>query len=346
MIQTALITLLLFSVVGASPLHAEGKMYRWVDKQGKVHYSDTLPETAIPQEKVVYDKEHGRKIKVIEKAKSPEELAREARLRELRKEEKRLLAEQLARDRALLRTYRNEEDLKLALQGQLNTIEARIRVLGTNISRHQSQLENAIQQAATMERNGRRVPASLKNKIAAIRNQINEFQTQIEREEQLKEKLEQKFVQDLERFRRLLEHYAESKKKTATTRPDSEPSDSQRIILSVVTCQRDVDCERAWQLARIYAQTHATTPLFINGHTIIHTKDPFLDEDIALTIARITGDSEHDILFLDVRCKLSSVGQDLCRSDKVREIRRGFPAFIREALRSSSKQSTDTAVGK
>jgi len=321
-------------------------MYRWVDKQGKVHYSDTLPETAIPKEKIVYDKEHGRKIKVIEKAKSPEELAREARLRELRKEEKRLLAEQLTRDSALLRTYRNEEDLKLALQGQLKTIEARIRVLGTNISRHQSLLEDAVKQAATLERNGRRVPESLKNKIAAIRGQINEFQIQIEREEQLKETLEQKFAKDLERFRRLQEHYADSQKKTATTRPDSGPSDSRRIILSVVTCQRNLDCERAWQLARIYVQTHATTPLFISGHTIIHTKDPRLDKDIALTVARIMADSEQDILFLDVRCKLSSVGQDLCRSDKVREIRRGFPAFIREALRSSSKQGTNTPVGQ
>ncbi len=337
MVRIVLITLLLYLAGSLSALQAGGKMYRWVDNQGKVHYSDTLPEDAIRQEKVVYDKQRARKLAVIERAKTREELARETRLTDLRKEEKRLLSEQLARDRALLRTYRNEEDLQLALQGQLNTIDARIKVLGANINRQQTLLEGKIQQAAELERNGRQVPKPLINKIAAIRHQIHQLQLKITHEEQVKEQLKSKFVQDRERFRRLLAHFRDSKKKIATTRPDSKPSGKQRIILSVAQCKREVDCDRAWQLAGVYVQTHATTPLFIHSHTIIHTKDPRLDSDIALTVARIQSKSELDTLFLDVRCKLSSVGQELCRSDKVREIRLGFPAFIREALSSSSQ---------
>ncbi len=312
------------------------KLYRWVDKQGKVHYSDTIPAEAAYHKRIIYDKAQVRKLKVVEKPKTKEELAREARLAQLRKEEKRLLQEQLAKDRALLRTYRSEEDLQLALKGQLNTIDARIRVLEANIRRLQTLLKSKIAKAAEMERNGREVPKALARNIASLRKQIQLAEAKIDHEAQAKESLQRKFVQDIERFRRLQAHLHQAEA-VATTRPDTRPSAKQRIILSVASCRPDVDCDRAWQLARIYVQTHATTPLFINSDTIIHTLDPKNDKDIALTVARIRG-KEKDTLFLDVRCKLSTVGQALCHSEQVREMRAGFPAFIESGLKVSSPQ--------
>ncbi len=330
--------MLLFYSIGCQPAPgASKKMYKWVDKQGKVHYSDTLPEDATPQQKIVYDKKRARQIGVIEKAKTPQQLAREARLKELREEEKKLLAEQMARNRALLRTYRNEEDLNLALQGKIHTINSRITVLEANINRQQALLAAKIQQAAEIERNGRQPPKSLKNKIDSIRRKIHQLNVKIAREETAKQQLKVKFQQDLQRFRRLLQHFGESGKKVAVIRPDTEDMGKHKTILSIVHCKRNGECDRAWQLARIYVLTHASTPIFINSPTIIHTKDPRQDDDIALTVARIRDKSQTDTLFLDVRCKMSSLGQELCQSDKVREIRLGFPVFIKEALTSSAQ---------
>ncbi len=330
--------LLVTAFLAASPAggNPAPRLYRWVDQQGKVHYSDTVPAEAIRHRRVVYDKKQLRKLKVVEKPKTREELARETRLAQLRREEKRLLEEQLAKDRALLRTYRSEEDLQLALQGQLNTIDARIRVLEANIQRLQSLLKQRIAKAAEIERNGRTVPESLAQDIASLRSQIRLSKTKIAHETQAKEALQRKFARDLERFRRLQAHFQQAEA-VATTRPDTRASAKQRIILSVAHCRPAVDCDRAWQLARIYVQTHATTPLFINSDTILHTQDPHRDEDIALTVARIRGKGE-DTLFLDVRCKLSTVGQELCHSEPVREMRAGFPAFIESGLKASSAQ--------
>ncbi|BCX82670.1 hypothetical protein MIT9_P2256 [Methylomarinovum caldicuralii] len=340
------IALLFLGIALAAPAFGEkdgARLYRWVDAHGKVHYSDTVPAEAARQRRIIYDKQQLRKLEVVDKPKTPEELAREAHLARLRREEKRLLEEQLARDRALLRTYRSEEDLQLARQGQLNTIDARIRVLKTNRRRLDALLQQKIHKAAQIERDGRKVPKALAGEIAAIRQQIRLTEEKIASERKSRETLERKFTQDLERFRRLRRHFQADA--VATTRPDSQPSAKQRVILSIAACRPRIDCERAWQLARIYVQTHATTPIFISSPAIIHTQDPRQDDDIALTVARIRG-KEKDTLFLDVRCKLSSVGQALCHSDKVRQLRAEFPPFIEAGLSLSSQQGADTPVGE
>lgn len=329
------------TVAGESP----ARLYRWVDQNGKVHYSDTIPAEAARQERVIYDKTRLRRLEVVKKPKTPEELAREARLAQLRREQQKLLEEQLLRDQALLRTYRTEEDLKLALKGQINTIDARIKVLEANIKRLRSLLQAKIAKAATIERNGRMVPKAISDDIAALRRQIHQSETKIANERRAKAKLKRKFAADLQRFRNLQRHFQNTARTVATTRPDSQSSGKEEVILSVVHCRPDSDCDRAWQLARIYVQTHATTPIFIDSDTIIHTQDPRRDEDIALTVARIRG-KDSDTLFLDVRCKLSSLGQELCHSDKIRQIRSAFPEFIQAGLKLAAQQGTDAPVGE
>ncbi|GAB6066812.1 hypothetical protein JCM13664_01300 [Methylothermus subterraneus] len=329
-----------------SPWAGEGsaKLYRWVDEQGKVHYSDTVPAEAAKHERVIYDKSRARKLEVVAKPKTPEELAREAQLAELREAEKRLLEEQLARDQALLRTYRNEEELQLAFNGQLDTITTRIKVLTANLKRLQAQLDRKIQEAAASERRQGKVPQALPEAIAAIRQQIQQLQAKIDRELNAQEELKRKFAQDLARFRNLKARLQEGGQQTATTRPDSQAAREQEIVLSVFQCRRNVDCEQAWQLAKMYLQAHATTPLLIASETLLHTDDPHQDQDIALTVARIQG-KEQDTLFLDVRCKLSGIGQALCQGERVREIRAGFANFIQTGL-ARAQQGADALVGE
>jgi hypothetical protein len=311
------------------------KLYSWVDKEGKVHYSDTVPAEAAEHERVIYDKSRVRKLEVIAKPKTPEELAREARLAELREAQKRLLEEQIARDQALLRTYRTEEDLKLAFKGQLKTIATRIKVLEANLKRQQAQLDGKIQEAAEIERQGGQVPQSLREAIESQRRQIQQSRAKIAHELDTRAALERKFAQDLARFQTLKAGLEEGTPKTATTRPDS--LQTQEVILSAFPCRPGPECDKALELAKIYVQTHATTPLFIESETLLHTKDPQQDEDIALTVARIKGDAARETLFLDVRCKLSGAGQTLCQSERVRQIRAGFAEFIRQGLASTPK---------
>lgn len=317
-----------------APWAAEGlpaKLYRWVDKHGKVHYSDTVPAEAAAQERVIYDKAKIRKLEVVEKPKTPEELAREARLAELRQAQQHLFEEQIAHDQALLRTYRNEEELELTLKGQLDTIDARVKVLYANIERQQSQLDSKIREAAELERQGRPVPQALRDAIADLRHQIQQYQSKVTSELQTKEALKTKFAQDLARFNRLQTGFQAHPSPTARPGLDAYPS-----TLSLAYCQPNTDCPKAWQLARRYVQSHATTPLFIDSEALLYTEDPHQDQDIALAVARIHGQTQ-DTLFLDVRCKLSGIGKALCQSERVQDILAGFARFIQEGLQSTAQ---------
>src|SRR5690606_7884572 len=73
------------------------KLYRWVDKDGKVHYSDHVPPEAVDQARDELN-DQGLKVRSVERALTPEEIAeRDARLKR-EAEEAALAAEQAKRD--------------------------------------------------------------------------------------------------------------------------------------------------------------------------------------------------------------------------------------------------------
>ena len=51
------------------------KLYRWVDKQGKVHYDDALPPEAVNQARGEYDPKTGNRLGTVARALTAEERA-------------------------------------------------------------------------------------------------------------------------------------------------------------------------------------------------------------------------------------------------------------------------------
>ncbi len=89
---------------------AQAKMYKWVDAQGNVHYSDTLPPAAAGRGNA----EIGKTGQMVRKTESAEEkrarLAREAEAAQ----QKKLTDERARKDRALLSTYTIEQEIDLS----------------------------------------------------------------------------------------------------------------------------------------------------------------------------------------------------------------------------------------
>jgi hypothetical protein len=71
--------------------------------------------------------------------------------------------------------------------------------------------------------------------------------------------------------------------------------------------------------------------LAVDTEKILKAQPPASESEMEMVITRIPGKKE-DILFLDVRCRPSTVGQALCASTTVREARSGFRNFIEEGL--------------
>lgn len=313
-------------------LGARAETYRWTDAQGNVHYSDQLPpeQAKLPREKV---NPQTRKKELQEGEKSSEQLARERQLKELRAQQERLLQEQRDSDLSLLRTYRSEDDLLAALHGKLQMMDSQIKLTESNQRRQEEILSRDQQRAAELERQGHPIPKNLLDGIEATRREKTKLQDQIKKLERDKQAIAQRFTRDMERFKAL-----QLRQKDLSQAPGSrgqllaaDESGREGIIISAVACSIGAVCDKAWVLSKGYVREHATTPLITETEKILQTANPAADGDVALTVSRIAGKGE-DILFLDVRCRSSSLGEELCRGDKVRAIRAGFKSFIEAGL--------------
>ena len=194
-------------VLAFTQASAEGqKLYKWVDEDGNVHYSDTLPPHLVEQEHKVLN-ERGIIVDTIERAKTDEELAaeREAvrQAEQIANDEEMIRAKKARRDRILLSIYANEEDLFRARDHKLAAIDSTIDVTGLNIRTQEASLENFMKKAADVERRGEQVSPHIIGAIEDLRVQITENQAFIQRKFAEKEDIAAEYEADLERFREL-----------------------------------------------------------------------------------------------------------------------------------------------
>lgn len=306
--------------------------YRWVDEKGAVHYADRVPPDQAKHRRSKLDSE-ARELAVLDGAKSPELIESENRLKQLRLEQERILAEQKDRDLALLKTYHSEEELNLALQGKLNMLDSMIKVTEANKQRQQELLSVQEKRAADLEKKGQMVSKNLSDTIGTMRRQLAKYEDKIKRIEAEKTAISESFAKDIARFKVMNDpHGGAALHQTWLESPNVvDKSDSGEIIVSAVACSEKGMCDKAWNQARAYLleQTHA--PLSIDNDKILQTATPRNEREFTMIVTRITRKTGN-ILFLDVRCRPSSVGEDLCASPGVRRIRAGFKPYVEAGL--------------
>jgi hypothetical protein len=195
--------LLLPALLAISPAQAE-RMFKWVDENGRIHYSDRVPPQHSKQERREYDGS-GRTVKVYERARTPEEKAEAARLAAI-EEEKRKQAEMKAvHDRSLLATYSSEEDMLLARDGKLASVDALIQLTNSRIESTETRLREYAAEAAEFERSGKPVPAILQDQIKTARELITENREFVQQKEIERENIAARFDADIARYRGLIQ---------------------------------------------------------------------------------------------------------------------------------------------
>lgn len=312
-------------LLAGSSLVSAAKLYRWVDDQGRVHYSDRVPAEESKKARSQLN-DQGLEVRKVEAAKTPEEIAREKELERMRAEQQRLIEEQRAKDRVLLRTFRTEDDILMARNGKLTAIDVIIQVARSNIRRLKLKLADMQANAADLERRGEAISRRYLDEIESTRQQLKEGYASIIREEQQKEVIREKFGRDQERFRKLKNLRDEQARVVAEPRTRS-------LLDTVVYCPATPACDQAWQKAEDYVRANATTRLQMLSESIIMAAAPQEDKDISLTVSRIVKPGEPGAqLFMDLQCKNSPRGKDLCETPEVEKIRLGFRDFVSTAL--------------
>ena len=296
------------------------RLYKWVDANGTVHYSDSLPPEAVikPHEKL--DK-RGLVIERTGRAKTPEEIAREQELKRLREKQQRLLEEQKAKDKVLLNTFRTEDDIILARDGKLATYDAQIRIAYANIERLKAWLETQKKKAAAQERKGKQVPAKLLAEIKNTRQQIKANYESILRQERDKEFIRKKYAADLARFREL----KALKRSSQEEEQDTSRARSDAIVETVIVCDDKIDCEATWKQAKAYARKYATTRTYVDTNKMFMTQPPKKKEDLSITVSRLRPEANKpEIIFLDVACVKQVASETWCETEAAKRIRTEF----------------------
>lgn len=329
--RTSLILTAIVLII-SSPAAFAKKMYRWVDDSGNTYFSDQIPPEHVKHRRETLS-EKGRVIAVTEKVKTKEQIELEKRLAELRKAQEKIIEKQKSYDKVLLSTFRSLDDLLMSIKGKNQSMEAQIKATEGNLNRLKAQLEGQQKKAAGFERNAQKVPVKLISDIKATQDQIQETQVAISKQMEKQNKMKREDEADIERYLFLTQSKTDSPSQTKKIASIKEAN-----ALGLFYCENDHQCNKAWAIARNFVNFHSTTEPDIDNDTLIMTRSPSKDSDLSLSLSKISlTDTEYQ-LFLDIRCRDSSLGQELCASQKVSDIRSSFRPYINNALSRAANQ--------
>lgn len=119
------------------------KLYRWVDKDGNVHYGDSIPAEYAEVEKQIVN-EHGVTLDILRGKKTDAEIAAEKRAEELRAERE-LRRRQ---DQALLATYLSIDEIEMHRDRRVELFQAQARVTELYLRNLQKRLDSLQKEAS------------------------------------------------------------------------------------------------------------------------------------------------------------------------------------------------------
>lgn len=191
--RALVITLLLLLVAGPA---AAQKVYKWVDKDGNVHFGDSVPPEYAEQ---VFGKGQA-------EGSAPVATSAEVQAELERREASR---RQQEADQNLLRTYMTVEEIESVRDRRIEQRQAQDRLTRRYIESLERELA-VLEAEAERERakpgpNGEpgTVSPALDARIADTRGQIELYQRELARSEQEQQGIRDRFAEDISRFREL-----------------------------------------------------------------------------------------------------------------------------------------------
>jgi len=322
--RTTLFLACLICLVDSQTVFAK-KMYRWVNENGETYFSDQIPPEQAKHSRASLNK-NGRVLEVTEKAKTKEQVEQENRLEELRNQQEKLIAKQKIHDKALLSTFRSKEDMLLAIQTKTETIDKQKNIIEGNLNRFTEQLTKQQKEAAVFERNAQPVPKKLLDEIMLTQNRIEQTQSALRRHIEKHNQIKKVDEADITRFLFLTQSIRDQAPMAKI------PSIKEANELGLFYCENDHQCKKAWESGRIFVNFYSTTEADVYNEKLIMNRPPPKDSDISLSLSKLAINDDDYQLFLDIRCRESLTGKELCASQKVKDIRSSFRTYINDTL--------------
>lgn len=184
-----------------------GALYKWIDENGQIRYSDRLPPSQVKKKHQQLNSQ-GVILTTKEAAKSDEQLAAEAeaarKLEEENAKQARLKEAQDKKDRVLLLTFSSEEELGIARDNRLDVLDSVIQLINKSINATQKQLDELQGNAdAIYLSKGKEVPGGLAQKIEHFTRKLESRNAQLASKMAEQDRINEQYEKDLARFREL-----------------------------------------------------------------------------------------------------------------------------------------------
>jgi hypothetical protein len=213
-----------FLLLSGSALAQKQKVYRWVDADGNVHYTESLPpdhkdtghdvlneqglvvdenQRLTPQQKAEDRSEE--EIKAEEAAELPRDSSGLPRPKPLYTEAEK----QQRMDNFLLLRYESEQEITDAMNVEIKQLNYDRRLIEGSQASIEESWRGQIREAANRQRAGQAVDAAVQREIAKLQSEMAQNRRELTLLNQREEKIRSDFQAQLERYRFLVEKYAE-----------------------------------------------------------------------------------------------------------------------------------------
>lgn len=201
---------LLIVMVSLCAPSAHAKLYKWVDENGQVHYTDKVPTQYLKQQREELS-EQGTTLRKVDRAMTEEEKTELRRKEQERREQDKIRLEQQRRDRILTDTYTTERDLVAAKNARLEAVDSQINLAGSIIKDSTQKVEMTERLIAQLKSQGKDVPEATYAKLEREKMQLATQEEAAEKHRQQRRDIVEQFDGYIERFRELMQAREKSK---------------------------------------------------------------------------------------------------------------------------------------
>jgi len=203
-LRIVLPALLLALLAGVSDAQSDKKkLYRWVDKNGQVHYGDSVPPEYAEQDRDILNRQ-GVPVGREEGTITPEEAAAIAAAEKAERDEKK----RKLRDRVLLQTYQSVRELEILRDTRLELVDAQLTIQEqslANLRAQRAQIERMASRYAPVNRseNAAPLPEELALDLERSTNDIDTQQANLVKRRDDRESIRLNFEADIARYKEL-----------------------------------------------------------------------------------------------------------------------------------------------
>lgn len=203
LLSLAVVSALLAASTADAQDPAKKKLYRWVDKDGKVQFSDALPPEAVDQARTEINAASGNAVATVERAMTAEERAAKAEADRLQAIADQALEQARKTEAAMMSSFQNEDELKRSFTNRIDLLKQTLEAIEAGIASQRASLSSLLADAAEAELAGRPIHVRQANTIRGLHDDmVRQQQMLVLKQGELVE-LDAEMARLVERYREL-----------------------------------------------------------------------------------------------------------------------------------------------